>query len=121
MKKRRDYCELCAGIRAAFENAQKDAHRQYRPTLEMLGKLEQQGCAELVAGDCPVNQAGAELNSEQHYTVCHYFRCTACGRYYFIGACIRGVPVYKVLDSLQDEKPENLLWGRYGTLFEEKK
>ena len=72
---------------------------------------------ELYAGDCPLEEAEKHLWEEKHYTVCHYIKCTKCNRYFFIGACIRGTPIYKLLDSLTGEKIDNMLWGQCGTLF----
>ena len=43
-----------------------------------------------------------ELCEEKHYTYDIYMQCCECERIFELGVCIRGCPVYKVLD----EKPD---------------
>ena len=35
-----------------------------------------------------------------------------------LGACIRGIPKYRKVEDIKDEKIEHLLWGREGSYFE---
>jgi len=116
-------CSTCAFIRDVFEAAQKDAHSTYGPVIALLKELERQGRIELFAGDCPIDEIGRHLNEEIHFTVRHYFKCTSHERhygekYFFIGACVRGAPIFTVLDSLAGKNL--MLWGKTGTSFQEK-
>ena len=116
-------CSTCAFIRDVFEAAQKDAHSTYGPVIALLKELERQGRIELFAGDCPIDEIGRHLNEEMHFTVRHYFKCTSHERhygekYFFIGACVRGAPIFTVLDSLAGKNL--MLWGKTGTSFQEK-
>lgn len=77
----------------------------------------EQGRIELYAGDCLIEEAEKNLLGEQHYTICHYLKCKSCSRFFFIGACIRGTPIYKALDNLNDVNLDNMLWGHCGTLY----
>ena len=118
-------CKTCEFIRDVFEAAKKDAHDTYWPVVALLKDMEQQGRIELFAGDCPIDEIGQHLNEEIHFSVCHYFKCTSHERYYgekyfFIGACVRGTPIFKVLNSLDGENLTNILWGKTGVLFEQK-
>ncbi len=88
------------------------------PLLMMLKEMESQKRIELFAGDCPIEDVLDHLGSELHYTVCHYFKCKACGKFIFIGACIRGTPIFNTLNTLEDIDLDNILWGKIGTLFE---
>lgn len=100
-----------------MKKASGRSYRQYDQILQKLMELEQQGKMELFAGDCPLEDTDAALEAEQHYTVCQYMRCRSCGAIYFIGACIRGAPVYRKVENLQKENLDTRLWGRYGIYF----
>ena len=63
----------------------------------------------------------AVLDAEQHYTVCHYMRCRSCGALYFVGACIRGAPVFRQVADIRKENLDTRLWGRCGTYYLQKK
>ena len=76
---------------------------------------------ELYAGDCPLEDTGAVLDAEQHYTVCHYMQCRSCGALYFVGACIRGTPVFRQVEDIRKENLGTRLWGRCGTYYLQKK
>ena len=73
-----------------------------------------------VRGDCPLEDADGILASEQHLTVCHYLRCKSCGSLYYVGACIRGKPVFRRVTDQDTERIAFRLWGRCGTFFENK-
>ena len=87
----------------------------------MAKELISQGKLELFAGDCPLEDADRILNAEQHFTVCHYLRCRTCGNLYYVGACIRGKPVFRRVTDLEAERVGFRLWGRCGTYFENMK
>ena len=110
-------CPSCGPLAAQMKEARGGSYRQYDQILQKLMELEQQGKMELFAGDCPLEDTDTVLGAEQHYTVCQYMRCRSCGAIYFIGACIRGAPVYRKVENLQKENLETKLWGRYGTYF----
>lgn len=110
-------CPSCDPLAAQMKEASGGSYRQYDQILQKLMELEQQGKMELFAGDCTLGDTDAVLGAEQHYTVCQYMRCRSCGAIYFIGACIRGAPVYRKVENLQKENLETKLWGRYGTYF----
>ncbi|NLG04270.1 MAG: hypothetical protein GX567_10655 [Clostridia bacterium] len=40
------------------------------------------------------------------------------GRIYFFGACIRGTPIYKVIDDITNENIDNMIWGKQGNYFD---
>ena len=118
-------CKTCEFIRDVFEAAKKDAHHTYGPVIMLLKEMEEQKRIELFAGDCPIDETSRHLNEEIHFTVRHYFKCTSHERhygerYFFIGACVRGAPMFKILDSLAGENLANVLWGKTGVLFEKK-
>ena len=119
MESKRISCPSCALLAAQMKKASGRSYRQYDQILQKLMELEQQGKMELFAGDCPLEDTDTILGAEQHYTVCQYMRCRSCGAIYFIGACIRGTPVYRKVENLRAENLDTKLWGRYGTYFSE--
>lgn len=114
-------CPLCGPLAARMKAAGSCSHRQYDQLLRELTELERQGRMELFAGDCLLEDTSAVLNAEQHYTVCHYMRCRSCGALYFVGACIRGAPVFRQVDDIKKENLDIRLWGRCGTYYLQKK
>ena len=118
-------CSTCEFIQDVFEAAKKDAHYTYGPVVMLLREMEQQQRIELFAGDCPIDEISSHLNAEIHFTVRHYFKCTSHERhygerYFYIGACIRGAPIFNILDNLAGENLTTSLWGKIGTLFQKK-
>lgn len=111
------YCLCCGPIATQMKETSSNSYRQYDLILQILMELERQGVMELFAGDCLLKDVDTVLGSEQHYTVCQYMRCRSCGAIYFIGACIRGAPVYRKVENLQKENLDTKLWGQYGTYF----
>ena len=61
----------------------------------------------------PTYESGANLS----FVVCFYLKCAECGKLYFFGACIRGVPVYRVVENIADEKIDHRIWGKIGPYF----
>ena len=114
-------CDKCYVLKELFKAAESNSHYNYIPTLAFLKEMVRQGRLELFAGDCQLEETEKHLNEETHYTVCHYFRCKSCNQYFFIGACIRGTPIYKIIDNLKNENFSNMLWGHCGTLYEKNK
>lgn len=110
-------CETCSFVETVFKAAKSNPHWNYSPVLALLGKMEEQGRIVLAAGDCPIDETASVLNSEMHYTVVHYFQCNECGKYFFIGACIRGTPIFDSLEYLEPEKINRQVWGKLGTFF----
>lgn len=110
-------CNNCDIVKAAFTGAKKEPHLNYLPVHAMLSAMLKQRRLELYAGDCPFDKMTEILESETHYTVCFYLKCTECAAYYFFGACIRGAPVYKVIDDISTVDLDKQLWGREGTYF----
>ena len=121
MEKENITCPFCGSLAAQIKRSPNGSYRQYDQILCKLMELERQGCMELFAGDCPLEATDAVLNAEQHYTVCHYLRCRRCGALYFVGACIRGTPVFRQVEDIGKENLSTRLWGRCGTYFSQKK
>ena len=57
------------------------------------------------------------LEEEKHDTVCFYLRCSKCGKIYFLGAYIRGTPIYKYVEDIKKEKIDNMIWGNKGVYY----
>ena len=72
MEKENLVCPSCGQLAAQMKEDGSISHRQYDQLLQKLMELERQGDMELFAGDCPLEDTGAVLDAEQHYTACHY-------------------------------------------------
>lgn len=121
MKNKNLICHSCGQLAAQMKEASGGSYRQYDQLLQKLMELERQGNVELFAGDCPLEDTNTVLEAEQHYTVCHYMRCRSCGALYFVGACIRGAPVFRQVADIRKENLDTRLWGRCGTYYLQKK
>ena len=112
-------CPSCGQLTAQMKEDSSISHRQYDQLLQKLMELERQGDMELYAGDCPLEDAARcwTLSS----TVCHYMQCRSCGALYFVGACIRGAPVFRQVADIGKENLDTRLWGRCGTYYLQKK
>ena len=121
MDNKKLYCPSCGQLAAQMKEDGSISYRQYDQLLQKLMELERQGDMELYAGDCPLEDTGAVLDAEQHYTVYHYMRCRGCGALYFVGACIRGAPVFRQVADIRKENLDTRLWGRCGTYYLQKK
>ena len=93
-------CPSCGQLTAQMKEDSSISHRQYDQLLQKLMELE---------------------DAEQHYTVCHYMQCRSCGALYFVGACIRGAPVFRQVADIGKENLDTRLWGRCGTYYLQKK
>lgn len=120
MEKENLVCLFCGQLAAQMKEDSSISYRQYDQLLQKLMELERQGDMELYAGDCPLENTGAVLDAEQHYTVCHYMQCCSCGALYFVGACIRGAPVFRQVADIKKENMDTRLWGRCGTYYLQK-
>lgn len=122
MDKKKLNCPSCSQLATQMKEDGSISYRQYDQLLQKLMELERQGDMELFAGDCPLEDTGAVLDAEQHYTVCHYTRCRSCGALYFVGACIRGVPVFRQVADIKKGKSGHPTVGPvWNLLFTEKR
>ncbi len=111
-------CFACAPLARLMEGLYDRAYSQYDAVIRAASELTESGALELLAGDCPLGEVDAVLRAERHFTVCHYLRCRSCGAVYFAGACIRGQPVFRREETLDEKKLGRLLWGRCGSYFD---
>lgn len=112
-------CGNCEIVKTAFAGAASEPHLNYLPVHALLSTMLKQNRLEVYAGDCPFDEMTEQLNNETHYTVCFYLKCIKCGKVFFFGACVRGVPIYKAVDDTTRINFNNQLWGREGTYFEQ--
>ena len=110
-------CDKCYVLKELFRGAESNSHQNYIPTLAFVREMVKQDRIEIFAGDCPLEEVEKHLSDEIHYTISHYLKCKSCNQYFFIGACIRGIPIYETKSSISSKDFDNLLWGRYGTKY----
>lgn len=121
MERKNFSCLSCGPSEAQMKEAGGGFYRQYDQTLPKFMELERQGVMELFAGDCLLEDTDAVLDAERHDTVCRYLRRRSCGAPYFVGAYIRGAPVFRQVEDIRKEGLNTRLWGRCGTYDLQKK
>ncbi|TFB22010.1 hypothetical protein E3U55_06835 [Filobacillus milosensis] len=112
-------CRECYIVSELFNAAKSHPHQNYIPSLAFINEMLKQERIELFAGDCPLEEVEKHLSDELHYTIKHCFRCKSCKLYFLIGACIRGVPIYEIKENIETVNFDNILWGRFGTLYKQ--
>ena len=120
MEKRNEekICRVCEFLSGSIEGDERKLYDHYDAFIKTAARLVEDGALELFAGDCPLEAVDDVLKTERHYTVCHYMRCRTCGAIYFAGACVRGKPVLRRVENIDNENIPFRLWGRYGSFFE---
>lgn len=102
-------CKVCLELKTAFYDAKCDPHKNLHHTYDLMRKLYDQRKLALYMSDCSFENWYEELEMEIHYTYNVYLECRRCKRVYRLGVCIRGAPVYEVLDKRPDK---NEFWRR---------
>ena len=97
-------CSACSKFHRLLAAKTREPWKKYDQAMATARDLMTQGTLELFAGDCPLEDADGVLASEQHLTVCHYLRCKSCGNLYYVGACIRGKPVFRRVTDQDTER-----------------
>lgn len=109
-------CGNCEIVKKTFEGAATLPNENFSLVYSMLSSMLKSRRLELYAGDCRFEDMPGVLSSEEHFTVCSYLSCSVCGKLYFLGACVRGVPKYLEAEYNEDEI-RKMLWGNVGDFF----
>lgn len=110
-------CDFISGVFKLTDSVENDnKHQVHHPVFLMLRHFERYGRIELYAGDCTTKEFVEREDWEDHFTWCFYFRCKTCGKYFFIGMCIRGTPGFRIQDTVTDTDLR-ILWGKEGAYF----
>lgn len=97
-------CACCSKLKKQFDIATKKPHDELQRTYRLMRKLYDQQNLVLYMSDVPFESWEEEVRLEQHYTYYTYLKCRDCGKIYFLGVCIRGVPKYQVLEWEPDQE-----------------
>ncbi|MBQ8728655.1 MAG: hypothetical protein IJY83_09260 [Oscillospiraceae bacterium] len=95
-------CEHCKKLKDIMEVAETKPHEYLRIVYDQMYEMYKNKNLKLYFSDCSFEHFFKELCEEKHYTYDIYMQCCECERIFELGVCIRGCPVYKVLD----EKPD---------------
>ncbi|MBM6616337.1 hypothetical protein [Bacillus suaedaesalsae] len=106
-------CERCNSIGLDFKK------RNYLEAFQLMREHAKQGNLTFVAGSCPLDNLEEHIETEDLYTIDHYFSCS-CGQVFYTGFCIRGLPTLRLYDSLP-KGFDKTISGRYGIFFEKEK
>lgn len=101
-------CNNCEDI---FKGYNGPSINEY-DVFKRLRALTLQGDIELLAGSCPLSDFERHMDKEDLYIIEYYFKCQ-CGLIYYVGFCVRGKPVARILIELPDHVKNNTS-GRYG-------
>lgn len=110
-------CKNCNIVKETFVSAKSNPYINLVSVHSLLSTLIKRGKLEIYAGDCLFEDMLKVLSEEKHFTVCFYLKCAKCGNFYFIGACIRGKPIYKKVEKITEENINDIIWGCEGTYF----
>jgi len=113
-------CKTCDFIENVLVSARQDPHYNYVPVLKLMFEIERQKRVDLFAGDCLPDQLNNFLGDETHLTLCHYFKCSTCKRYFFVGFYIRGTPIFESSSNLKNVNLDKRIWGKHGKYFADK-
>lgn len=122
-------CNYCDYFKLIYKQVERDTHPPvfsstkrghfYVKLINLFDFAYKQSWIRYAACDCHLDEAIAVLHSDKHYTVCHDLQCTHCNQLFFIGACIRGEPVFKLVNDIAEINTHSR-WGKLGVLFENK-
>ena len=76
-------------------------------TTAALQDRVRDGRMSYLRGDVALEDMLALAESDMKYTIVSFLSCEACGRTRFWGLCIRGAPIYKVVEA---DKPSTWPW-----------
>ncbi len=76
-------------------------------TTDALASHVHSGRMRYLRGDVPLEQMVSLAESDRKYTIVSFLQCTECERTRFWGLCIRGAPIYRVVEA---DAPERWLW-----------
>lgn len=68
-------CKTRDSLKSTLGLSKKDSYNSYFSVISILETMERKNQIELYAGDCRIYNALTIVEEEQHYTVCHYFKC----------------------------------------------
>lgn len=94
-------CKECQKLKNAFIDAKSNPHGKLRQTYDIMRELYDHKKLILYMSDCSFKNWWAEISLEEQYTYNIYLRCRKCKKIYHFGVCIRGTPIYRILN----EKP----------------
>jgi len=86
--------------------------------LKLIEQLINNKSIELYAGNCFPNEISHYMDKGNHYTINMIFKCNYCNEYYYIGFCLYGRPIIKIIakDDVQ-KRISGFEWGYVGTYF----
>lgn len=97
-------CKNCLKLKEFFDVAKHNPHGNLRSAYDLMRELYNQKKITLYMSDCSFENFLEEIHLEKHYTYHLYLKCTRCQKIFFLGVCIRGVPLYETLDREPDKE-----------------
>lgn len=110
--------KCCTCIATEVIQAKGAGYDKYFYLVLKLESLVKKGDLDLVCGSCDLNQTVRYFEQEKFYTLSHFLTCNTCARTFYVGACVRGSPVFEVDREIPPkEKLFNVYNGRVGSVF----
>lgn len=91
-------CKDCLKLKTAFDNAKYNPHEALRDTYILMQELYNRKKLTLYMSDYSFENWDEEIRLEQHLTYNLYLKCRKCKKIYYLGVCVRGTPIYRILD-----------------------
>ena len=114
-------CKNCLNLETAFLAARRDPHYSLHDTYNLMRELYEQKKLMLYMSDCSFEGFFSEIDLEKQFTYNVYLKCLKCKKIYRLGVCIRGVPLYEILNEAPNKNDFKRLCLRDNKIFYEEK
>lgn len=91
-------CETCDSA-IVYSDGAPPHNIAIKATIDRLVSRVDAGLMRFLRGDVPLQDMLDLADSELRYTIVSFLRCESCRRTRFWGLCIRGAPIYSVVDA----------------------
>ncbi|WP_432650129.1 hypothetical protein [Huintestinicola sp.] len=105
-----ELCNNCSDIQDIMNSAALvskksalDGLYALKETYPLLKNAYQSGRRVLYMSDCNFENLMEEVGWERYYTYLTYLKCPKCNKYFYLGICVRGRPVFKIMDNPPDK------------------
>jgi len=95
-------CDCCES--ALIYNNEYPEYINIKATNDELIKRCNAGKMHVIRGDCPLEMMLSLLEADTVYTIVQFLHCNVCGKTIFWGLCIRGDPIFKIVERYEVEQ-----------------
>ena len=92
---------LCCETAVIYNNRTPPHNINIQATCDELIKRCSNGEMNVIRGDCPLEMMVGLLEADTVFTIVQFLHCTVCNKTIFWGLCVRGAPIYKVVERYE--------------------